>query len=158
MSYSLKINKFPLLTRKKKETSYDIDHLKIKICNIKQRSSTINIADTLIALFPICQTDSISIFLLKATLLAWWQITSIWVHHCHAPPSIAILCLNMLHDRFLFASSPYIPDLLMAAKDFKALVLHVSEVQFALPKIPTNSPQSRIALVIKKKSYQNTKT
>ena len=38
----------------------------------------------------------------------------------------------------------------MAAKDFKDLVLHVSELQFALPKIPNNSPQSRIALVIKK--------
>ena len=55
----------------------------------------------------------------------------------------------MLHGRFLFAS-PYIPDLLMAAKDFKALVLHVSKLQIALPKIPHNSPQSRIALVIKK--------
>ena len=38
----------------------------------------------------------------------------------------------------------------MAAKDLKALVLHVSELQIALPKIPHNSPQSRIALVIKK--------
>nr|CAN66655.1 hypothetical protein VITISV_014608 [Vitis vinifera] len=47
---------------------------------------------------------------------------------------------NMLPDRFLFASSPYIPDLLMAAKDFKALVLHVFELQYALPKIPHNSP------------------
>ena len=56
---------------------------------------------------------------------------------------------NMLHGRFLFASSPCIPDLLMA-KDFKALVLHVSELQIAFPKIPHNSPQSRIALVIKK--------
>ena len=63
---------------------------------------------------------------------------------------------NMLHDRFLFASSPYIPDLLMAAEDFTALVLHVSELQIALPKIPHNSPQSRIALVIKKLSkHQN---
>ena len=57
---------------------------------------------------------------------------------------------NMLHDRFPFASSPYIPDLLMTAKDFKDLVLHVSELQIALPKIPHNSSQSRIALVIKK--------
>ncbi|KAL6333032.1 hypothetical protein AAG906_020052 [Vitis piasezkii] len=47
---------------------------------------------------------------------------------------------------FLFASSPCIPDLLMA-KDFKALVLHVSELPIALPKIPHNSPQSRIALL-----------
>ena len=63
---------------------------------------------------------------------------------------------NMLHDRFLFASSHYIPDLLMAEKDFKALVLHVSELQIALPKIPPNSPQSWIALVIKKLSkHQN---
>ena len=58
---------------------------------------------------------------------------------------------NMLHDRFL-ASSPYIPDLLMAAKDFKALVIHVYELQIAFPKIPHNSPQSQIALVIKKLS------
>ena len=56
----------------------------------------------------------------------------------------------MLHGRFLFASPPYIPDLLMAAKDFKALVFHVSELQIALQKIPQNSHQSRIALVIKK--------
>nr|CAN66895.1 hypothetical protein VITISV_041857 [Vitis vinifera] len=47
--------------------------------------------------------------------------------------------------RFLFASSPCIPDLLMA-KDFKALVLHVSELSIALPWIPNNSPQSRISL------------
>ncbi|RVW14555.1 hypothetical protein CK203_083889 [Vitis vinifera] len=47
---------------------------------------------------------------------------------------------------FLFASSPYILDLLMAAKDFTTLVLHVSELQIALPNIPHNSPQSRIAL------------
>ena len=60
------------------------------------------------------------------------------------------LSSRMLHDRFLFASSPYILDLLMAAKDFKALVLHISELQIGLPKIPHNSPQSRIALVIKK--------
>ena len=49
----------------------------------------------------------------------------------------------------LFASSPCIPDLLMA-KDFQDLVLHVSELPIALPKIPHNSPQSQIALVIKK--------
>ena len=61
----------------------------------------------------------------------------------------------MLHGRFLFASLPCIPNLLME-KDFNALVLHVSELQFALPKIPHNSPQSRIALVIKKISkHQN---
>ena len=64
---------------------------------------------------------------------------------------------NMLHDRFLFASSPYIPDLLMVAKDFKALVLHVSELQISLPKIPHNSPQSRIALVIQKKAIKTPK-
>ena len=57
---------------------------------------------------------------------------------------------------FPFASSPYILDLLMAAKDFKALVLHVSELQIALPMIPHNSPQSRKVLVIKKLSkHQN---
>ena len=67
-------------------------------------------------------------------------------------PKVADMTIikNMLHDRFLFASSPYIPDLLMAAKNFKALVLHVSELQIDLPKIPHNSPQSLIALVIKK--------
>ena len=35
--------------------------------------------------------------------------------------------------------APCIPDLLMA-KDFKALVLHVSELSIALPWIPKNSP------------------
>ena len=50
---------------------------------------------------------------------------------------------------------PCIPDLLMA-KDFKALALHVSKLSIALPWIPKNSPQSRIALVIKKLSkHQN---
>ena len=49
---------------------------------------------------------------------------------------------------------PY-PDLLMA-KDFKASILHVSELYIALPWIPKDSPQSRIALVIKKLSkHQN---
>ena len=48
----------------------------------------------------------------------------------------------------LFASSPCIPDLLMG-KDFQDLVLHVFELPIALPKIPHNSPHSRIALVIK---------
>ncbi|RVW87087.1 hypothetical protein CK203_048338 [Vitis vinifera] len=52
---------------------------------------------------------------------------------------------------FLFASPPCIPDLLMA-KDFKALVLHVSELSIALPWIPKNSPQSWIAL--SPKAYQ----
>ena len=57
--------------------------------------------------------------------------------------------------RFLFTSPPCIPDLLMT-KDFKALVLHVSELSIALPWIPSNSPQSHIALVIKKLSkHQN---
>ena len=42
------------------------------------------------------------------------------------------------------------------AKDFKALVLHVFELSIALPRIPNNSPQSQIALVIKKLSkHQN---
>ena len=51
--------------------------------------------------------------------------------------------------------TPCIPDLLMA-KDFKASVLHVSELSIALPWIPKNSPQSWIALVIKKLSkHQN---
>ena len=34
------------------------------------------------------------------------------------------------------------------AKDFKASVLHVFELSIALPWIPKDSPQSRIALVI----------
>ena len=47
------------------------------------------------------------------------------------------------------------PDLLMA-KDFKALVLHVSELSIDLPWIPKNSPQSHIGLVIKNLSkHQN---
>ena len=40
------------------------------------------------------------------------------------------------------------PDMLMA-KDFKASVLHVSELSIAFPWIPNNSPQSWIVLVIK---------
>ena len=41
-------------------------------------------------------------------------------------------------------------------KDFKALVLHVSEFSIALTWIPYNFPQSHIALVIKKLSkHQN---
>ncbi|RVW81168.1 hypothetical protein CK203_044706 [Vitis vinifera] len=52
---------------------------------------------------------------------------------------------SLRNKRILFTSSPCIPDLLMA-KDFKASVLHVSELPIALPKIPYNSPQSRIAL------------
>ena len=56
---------------------------------------------------------------------------------------------------FFFTSPPCIPDLLME-KDFKALVPHVSELSIALPWIPNNSPQSHIALVIKKLSkHQN---
>ena len=62
---------------------------------------------------------------------------------------------KLLHGRFLFASPPCIPDLLMA-KDFKAFVLHVSEFSIDFPWIPNNSPQSHMALVIKKLS--NTKT
>ena len=58
------------------------------------------------------------------------------------------LSSRMLHVRFLFASPPCILDLLME-KDFKASVLHVSELSIAFPWIPKNSPQSRIALVIK---------
>ena len=51
--------------------------------------------------------------------------------------------------------TPCILDFLMA-KDFKASVLHVSELSIALPWIPNNSPQSQIALVIKKLSkHQN---
>ena len=51
--------------------------------------------------------------------------------------------------------TPCIPNLLMA-KDFKASVLHVSKFSIALPWIPNNSPQSWIALVIKKLSkHQN---
>ena len=51
---------------------------------------------------------------------------------------------------------PCIPYLLMA-KDFKASVLHVSELSIALPWIPKNSPQYWIALVIKLLT-KNTKT
>ena len=45
---------------------------------------------------------------------------------------------------------------LVMAKDFKPSALHVSEFSIALPWIPKNSPQSLIALVIKKLSkHQN---
>ncbi|RVW62955.1 Retrovirus-related Pol polyprotein from transposon 412 [Vitis vinifera] len=47
---------------------------------------------------------------------------------------------------FLFASPSCIPVLLME-KDFKASVLHVSEISIAFPWISKNSPQSWIALV-----------
>ena len=51
--------------------------------------------------------------------------------------------------------TPCILDFLMA-KDFKASTLYVSELSIALPWIPNNSPQSQIALVIKKLSkHQN---
>ncbi|RVX20829.1 hypothetical protein CK203_002379 [Vitis vinifera] len=50
--------------------------------------------------------------------------------------------------QILFTFSPCIPDQLLE-KGFKALVLHVFELPIALPKIPKNSPQSWIALVIK---------
>ena len=43
----------------------------------------------------------------------------------------------MLHGWFFFASSPCIPDLL-TEKDFKASVLHVSELSIALPWISKN--------------------
>ncbi|KAL6313434.1 hypothetical protein AAG906_003706 [Vitis piasezkii] len=59
----------------------------------------------------------------------------------------ATLCKIICFMAILFASSPCIPDLLME-KDFKAFVLHVSKLPIALPKIPHNSPQSRIALKI----------
>ena len=49
---------------------------------------------------------------------------------------------------FSLCFHPCIHDLFMA-KDFKASVLHVSELSIALPWIPKNSPQSWIALVIK---------
>ena len=54
------------------------------------------------------------------------------------------------------AYTPCILVLLMA-KDFKASVLHVSELSIALPWIPKNSPQSWICFG-DKKNYQNTKT
>ncbi|RVW78272.1 Retrovirus-related Pol polyprotein from transposon RE1 [Vitis vinifera] len=50
-----------------------------------------------------------------------------------------------LHGQRSLALPSVGPDLLMA-KDFKALVLHVSKLSIALPWIPNNSPQSRIAL------------
>ena len=65
---------------------------------------------------------------------------------------------SLSYSDMLFGSlshTPCIPDLLMA-KDFKASVLHVYELSIALPWIPKNSPQSLIALVIKKLSkHQN---
>ena len=60
-------------------------------------------------------------------------------HDCH---------LECFMLDFSLLPFPCIPDLLME-KDFKASVLHVSELSIALPWIPKNSPQSWIALVIK---------
>ncbi|RVW73702.1 Gag-Pol polyprotein [Vitis vinifera] len=54
---------------------------------------------------------------------------------------------------FLFASPPCIPYLLMT-KDFKASVLHVSELSIALPWILNNSPQPRIALCVPEEEQQ----
>ena len=70
---------------------------------------------------------------------SWWKVASVgW---------------NGGGSRMKWAGShtPCILDLLMA-KDFKASALHVSELYIALPWIPNNSPQSQIALVIKKLS------
>ncbi|RVW33550.1 hypothetical protein CK203_095935 [Vitis vinifera] len=51
---------------------------------------------------------------------------------------MALTSSFQLQIEFLFVSPPCIPYLLMA-KDFKALVLHVSELSIALPWIPYNS-------------------
>ena len=69
----------------------------------------------------------------------------------YSPHSAAILSRRPVQTSF----TPCIPYLLMAM-DFKASVLHVSELSITLPWIPKNSSQSRIALVIKKLSkHQN---
>ena len=70
---------------------------------------------------------------------------------CYSPRSAAILSGRPVRTSF----TPCILDLLME-KDFKALVLHVYELSIVLPRIPKNSPQSLIALVIEKLSkHQN---
>ena len=74
---------------------------------------------------------------------------------CHRPCSAVIRWCVRTPCLDIFA--PCIPDLFIA-KDFKALVLHVSELSIALPWIPSNSPQSWIALVIKKLSKRQNLT
>ena len=80
-----------------------------------------------------------------------------WTSHSDDSISYLDMLSGSLFRRHPVRTSftPCIPDLLMA-KDFKASVLHVSELSIALPWIPKNSPQSLIALVIKKLSkHQN---
>ncbi|RVW62819.1 hypothetical protein CK203_066067 [Vitis vinifera] len=62
-----------------------------------------------------------------------------------ALPSVGLAWSDLLAMAISLCFPPCIPDLLME-KDFKASILHVSELPIALPKIPHNSPQSRIAL------------
>ena len=54
----------------------------------------------------------------------------------------------MKHPKKVARHPDRIPDVAMA-KEFKASILHVSELSIALPWIPKDSPQSWIALVIK---------
>ena len=71
----------------------------------------------------------------------------------HHTPDDSISYPDMLSGSL--SHTPWILDLLMA-KEFKASVLHVSELSIALPWIPKNSPQFQISLVIKKLSkHQN---
>nr|CAN75053.1 hypothetical protein VITISV_018212 [Vitis vinifera] len=95
-----------------------------------------------------------------AALRSWLSACSVRLPTA-VTPSFQLQIVHRLNHwiseflRFLFTSPPCIPDLLIA-KDFKALVLHVSELSIALPWIPNNSPQSHISLVIKKLSkHQN---
>ena len=55
---------------------------------------------------------------------------------------------DVKHPKKVARHPDRIPDVAMA-KEFKASILHVSELSIALPWIPKDSPQSWIALVIK---------
>ena len=65
---------------------------------------------------------------------------------CNCYPLFSSLCFSSLHCSFL----AYFERLWQRAMELQSLVLHEFEFSIALPWIPNNSPQSRIALVIKK--------
>ena len=68
-----------------------------------------------------------------------------------------LLSSRMLHGRFLFASPPCIPDLLMA-KDFKASVLHVFELSICFAIDSKELSSILDCFGDKKKAIKNTKT
>ena len=71
---------------------------------------------------------------------------------CSCCPLFSSLCFSSLFCAFL----AYFERLWKRAMELQSFVLHEFELFIALPWIPNNSPQSQIALVIKKLSkHQN---